>query len=109
MWTFDNFPQLYVVGASDGTDRVGLNSEGGTFVGTPSFSYASGTFDGSSFLIGALYAATVDASAAGAADTAVFYSYAGNTFYPGFLVGNTTNASKERAIGSTSSRMITPR
>ncbi len=51
--TFGDFSQLYVVGASDGTDSVTLDSLGGTFVGTPGFSYVSGTSGGSSFLIGA--------------------------------------------------------
>ena len=96
MSTFGDFPQLYVVGASDGTDTVTLDSLGGTFVGTPGFSYVSGTLAGSSFLIAALYAASVTANAAGSADTAIFYSYAGNTFSgapsSSFLTGSTTNA-----------------
>ena len=52
--TLSNFPQVYVVGASDGTDSVTLDSAGGAFVSTPSFSYVSGTSGGKSFLIGAL-------------------------------------------------------
>ena len=81
---------------SDGTDSVTLDSLGGTFVGTPDFSYVSGTSGGASFLIGALYAASVIADAAGSTDTAVFYSYASNTFSgapsSSSLTGSTTNA-----------------
>ena len=72
-----------------------LDSSGGTFVGTPNFSYVDGTANGTSFLMGALYAANVTAQAAGSSDTAVFYSYPGNTFTgaPGMssLAGSTTN------------------
>jgi hypothetical protein len=94
--TFSNFPQAYVVGAADGTDSVTLHSVGGEFVGTPQFSYVSGTSAGSSFLMGALYAASVTAQAAGSSDTAAFYSYSNDTFSgaPGTssLSGTTTNA-----------------
>ena len=62
--TLSNFPQVYVVGAADGTDSVTLDSSGGTFVSSPSFSYVSGTANGSNFLLGALYAANVTAQAA---------------------------------------------
>ena len=95
--TLNNFPQVYLVGAADQTDSVTLHSAGGEFVGTPQFSYISGTSAGSSFLIGALYAASVTAVAAGSADTAIFYSYAGDTFNGApsnsSLTGTTTNAS----------------
>jgi hypothetical protein len=93
--TLSNFPQVYVVGAKDGTDSVTLDSSGGTFVSSPSFSYVGGTSNGTSFLLGALYAANVTAQAAGSNDNAVFYSYPDDTFTgtPGTssLVGSTTN------------------
>jgi hypothetical protein len=93
--TLSNFPQVYVVGASDGTDSVTLDSGGGTFVSTPSFSYVSGTSNGSSFMIGALYCANVTAQASSTSDTAVFYSYPNDTFTgaPGSssLTGKATN------------------
>ena len=95
--TFADFPQLYVIGATDGTDAVTLESAGGAFIGTPGYSYVSGTSGGNSFLFGALYCASVTAQAAGSADTAVFYSYAHDTFTgtPGSssLTGSTANAS----------------
>ena len=78
--TLQNFPQVYAVGASDGTDSVTLDSAGGGFVGQPSFSYVSGTSVGASFLIGALFAASVTAQATNPTDQAFFYSYPGNTF-----------------------------
>src|SRR6202041_3561611 len=40
--TLNGFPQVYAVGASDGTDSITLHTEGGSFVGQPSFSYVSG-------------------------------------------------------------------
>ena len=49
-----NFPQVYVVGAADGTDSVTLDSSGGTFVSTPSFSYASGTVERRELPVGGL-------------------------------------------------------
>ena len=95
MATLKNFPQVYFVGAADGTDSITLHSSGGQFVGTPGFSYIGGTSSGNSFLIGALYAANVKAQAASTADTAYFYSYPGNTFAgtPGTssLLSGTTN------------------
>jgi hypothetical protein len=78
--TFDSFSQLYVVGASDGSDSVTLHTQGGSFVGTPSFSSVGGTFNGQPFLIGALYAAHVTAQATNPTDSAFFYSSAGNAF-----------------------------
>lgn len=78
--TLGSFPQVYFVGASDGTDSVTLHTQGGAFVGQPSFSYASGTFAGAPFLVGGLFAANVTAQATNAADSAFFYSYPGNTF-----------------------------
>lgn len=93
--TLGSFLQEYVVGAVDGTDTVTLHSSGGTFVATPQFSYVTGTFSGNTFLLGAIYAASVTAQAAGGADTAVFTSYAGNTFTGAVgtstLTGATTN------------------
>ena len=95
MNTLSNFPQVYAVGAADGTDSVTLESSGGTFVGTPGFSYVGGTSNGTSFLLGAIYTANVKAQAAGTSDTAVFYSYAGDTFAgtagTSSLDGNTNN------------------
>jgi hypothetical protein len=84
------------VGAADGTDSVTLDSSGGTFVSSPGFSYVDGTANGTSFLLGAVYAAHVTAQASsGGPDTAVFYSYPGNTFAgaPGMsaLSGSTPN------------------
>ena len=38
------FSQLYVLGATDGTDKISLNAQGGQFVGTPTFSYVTGTY-----------------------------------------------------------------
>jgi hypothetical protein len=81
--TLSDFPQVYAVGASDGTDSMTLHSAGGTFVGTPSFSYVSGTFDGEAFLVGALNAANVVAQASDPGDTAYFYSAAGDSFTGG--------------------------
>ncbi len=78
--TLNSFPQVYAVGAADGTDTMTLHTQGGSFVGQPSFSYVSGTFDGASFLIGAAYAANVTAQATNATDQAFFYSYAADTF-----------------------------
>jgi hypothetical protein len=81
--TLSDFPQVYAVGASGGTDRMTLHSEGGKFVGTPSFSYVSGTFNGESFLVGALNAANVVAQASEPTDVAYFYSAAGDVFTGG--------------------------
>jgi hypothetical protein len=78
--TVNAFPQVYVVGAEDASDHTTLHSSGGGFVGTPSFSYVSGTSHGSSFIIGALYCANVMAQATNATDSAYFYSYPGDTF-----------------------------
>ena len=78
--TLGSFPQVYFVGASDGTDSIALHSQGGSFVGQPSFSYVSGTFNGGSFLVGSLFAANVTAVATNPTDSAFFYSYPGNTF-----------------------------
>ena len=78
--TLSNFPQVYAVGAADGSDSMTLHTEGGSFVGQPSFSYVSGTFNSAPFLIGALFAANVTAQATNATDPAFFYSYAGDTF-----------------------------
>ena len=93
--TLSNLPQVYVVGAADGTDSVTLDSDGGSFVATPQFSYVSGTANGSSFLVGALYTASLTAQANSSSDTATFYSYPHNTFAgtPGTssLSGSTTN------------------
>ncbi len=93
--TLSNFQQVYVVGAKDGTDSVTLNAAGGTFVGTPQFSYVEGTASGSNFFVGALYAANVTAQAAGSSDKAVFYSYPHNAFTgapsSSSLSGSTTN------------------
>jgi hypothetical protein len=94
--TLTNFPQVYVVGAADGTDSVTLNASGGTFVSSPNFSYVGGTAGGASFLLGALYAANVTAQASsGGQDKAVFYSYPADTFSgapnKSSLAGSTTN------------------
>jgi hypothetical protein len=81
--TASDFPQLYSVGASDGTDSITLNSEGNRFVGTPTFSYVTdSTFSSSTFtyLFGALYFATVDVVASSTTDSAYFDSYSGNAF-----------------------------
>ena len=55
----------------------------------------TGTANGSSFLIGALYAATLTAQASSTSDGAVFYSYASNTFTgtsgASSITGTTTN------------------
>jgi hypothetical protein len=75
-----SFSQEFAVGAADGSDTVTLNTEGGSFVGQPSFSYVSGTFNGAPFLIGALMAANVTAQATNATDPAFFYSYPSDTF-----------------------------
>jgi hypothetical protein len=78
--TFSNFPQVYAVGAADGSDSMTLHTQGGSFVGQPSFSYVGGTYNGASFLIGALLAANVTTQATQATDSAFFYSYGGDTF-----------------------------
>jgi hypothetical protein len=98
--TLANFPQVYFVGAADGTDSINLHSAGGQFVATPGFSYVGGSSGGNSFLIGALYAAVVKAQAGSIADTAYFYSYPGNTFAgtPGTtsaLIGTTNNVASQ--------------
>ncbi len=56
--TLASFSQLYILGAASGTDQVTLDSEGGQFVGTPTFSYVDGSYMSASFIIGALYCAT---------------------------------------------------
>ncbi len=93
--TLGGFSQVYIVGAADGTDSVTLDSSGGTFVATPGYSYVTGTSNGSSFFIGAINVANLTANSAGTTDTAVFYSYPGNTFdgTPGAssLSGSTTS------------------
>ncbi len=90
-----NFPQVYVIGAADGTDSVTLDSAGGTFAGTPQADFISGTVGGASFVVGAVYVANVTARAAGTGDSAIFTSYKNNAFVgaPGTssLFGNTTN------------------
>ena len=79
--SLDNFPQLYLVGAAGGNDSITLHSEGGTFVGTPGYSYVSGKYQGAPFFVGALYFSSVTAQASSAGtDTASFYSYSGDTF-----------------------------
>ena len=78
--TMSDFLSVYAVGAADGTDSMTLHTEGGSFVGQPSFSYVSGTFSSAPFLIGALFAANVTTQATNATDQAFFYSYAGDTF-----------------------------
>jgi hypothetical protein len=98
--TFGNFSQMYVVGASDGSDQITLHSEGGAFVGTPNFSYVSGTFGGSSFLIGALYGANVAGVQAGTSDTATFYSYPGNNFDGNVTGVNSLSGTATGADGS---------
>ena len=94
-----HFPQLYLIGASDGTDQATLHAEGGSFVATPTFSYVSGNVGGSNYLIGTLYAANVqgiqDDNSSG---PATFYSYADNQFNGNIggnssLQGSATNAS----------------
>ena len=79
--TLSDFPQVYVLGAADGTDSVTLDASGGTFVGTPRFSYVEGTSNGANFFVGALYAANVTAQAStSGTDTAAFYSYPHDAF-----------------------------
>ena len=84
-----------MVGATDGSDKVNLDSAGGEFVGTPSFSYATTSSGGSNIMVGALYCASVVGQAAGRTDTAAFYSYPQNTFNSASLAdsltGSTTN------------------
>jgi hypothetical protein len=76
--TLTNFPQVYVVGAADGTDSITLDSAGNEFVSSPGYSYVT---NGTSVLMGAIYAADVTAQASsGGKDSAVFYSYPSNTF-----------------------------
>ncbi len=75
---FANFPQLYFVGSSGG--GATLNTDGGSFVGTPDYSYVSGTLNGASFLIGALYTSGVTAQATNPTDSAFLYSGAGDVF-----------------------------
>ena len=98
--TLANFPQLYLVGSGDGSDSATLHTEGGSFVGTPGFSYVAGTFNGASFLIGALYAAKVTAQATNASDSAFFYSY-GDTFAGSTTASSLTGSAKSFASYST--------
>lgn len=90
-----NFPQVYGVGASDGTDSMTLNDPGAQFVGTPEFSYIT---DGTSskqftFFIAALYYANVTAQASNSGtDTAFFDSYSGNTFTGGLGTSQLTGS-----------------
>jgi hypothetical protein len=99
--TLVKFPQLYVLGAADGTDQVNLepdNSVGAQFVATPTFSYVTGSFKNASFIFGALYSANVVAQPSiFATDTAFFESFANNVFNAsptvGTLAGTATNAS----------------
>lgn len=78
------YPQVYGVGASDGSDMATLDASGGKFVGTPLFSYVTdqqGNSNTFTFFIGALYMATVNAQAStSGTDAAYFYSYSGNAF-----------------------------
>lgn len=78
--SLDDFPQVYIVGAVDGSDTVTLASDGGELVGTPQFTYATSTSTQPFFLLGALYSSKVTGTAAGADDTAAFYSYPANAF-----------------------------
>ena len=93
------FQQLYIVGASDGTDHVTLDSPAGSFISSPQFNYVAGASGGSNFFIGAIYSANLTAKAdSGSSDAAVFYSYPNDQFNgtPGgtsSLSGSTTNAS----------------
>ena len=93
--TLSNFPQVYVVGAADGTDSVTLHSAGGAFVSTPGFSYVTGTYNGGNFFIGALDVASLTGQATETGDVATFYSYAGNAFNGevglSSLTGSTSN------------------
>ncbi len=95
--TLADFPQEYLVGAKDGTDKITLHTQGGGFVAQPSYSYVSGTFNSASFLIGALYAADVTAQATNASDSAFFYSYPADTF------NGTTGSSGSSLTGSVTS------
>jgi hypothetical protein len=98
--TLANFPQLYIAGASDGTDQVNLlpdSAVNAEFVGTPSFSYITGSYKNASFLFGALYSANVSTQpSVFATDTAFFESFANNVFNASptlsTLSGSTTNA-----------------
>jgi hypothetical protein len=77
------FPQVYAVGASDGTDSITLDSDGTKFVGSPLFSYVTDSQGNSpgTFIIGALYFASVKAQASSSVtDTAYFYSYGQDAF-----------------------------
>jgi hypothetical protein len=95
--TLSSFPQVYLVGASDGSDSATLDAAGGTFVATPGFSYVDATANGVSYLLGALYCAKVTAQAStGGGDKAIFYSYPNNQFngttsVTSALAGSTTN------------------
>lgn len=73
-------PQLYAVGAAGGGDSLALDSGGGTFVGTPDFSYVNTILSGATYLVGTLYGAQVSAVASSSADAAYFYSYPGDVF-----------------------------
>ena len=92
--TVSSFPQVYIVGTTDGTDTITLHTKGGGFVAQPTFSYVAGTFDSASFWSVQFYAANVTAQATNATDTAFFYSYPGDTF------NGTTGASGSNLTGT---------
>ena len=100
--TLTNFPQVYIVGAADGTDSITLDSAGNEFVSSPTFSYVT---NGTNILVGAIYAANLKAQAAGSKDAAVFYSYPSNTFNgasgTSTLSGSTLNV-KQATVNFTS-------
>ena len=66
----------------------------------------SGTSGGSPFLIGALSAPRSPAMAAGSADTAVFYSYANNTFSGTPGTSSLTGSTPTRSIRNASYTFI---
>jgi hypothetical protein len=93
------YPQLYAVGASDGSDRVTLDSAGHRFVAGPLFSYVTDSTVSSStytFIMGALYCAQVTGQASNAGtDTAFFNSYSGNAFAGSTTSSNLTGSNSQ--------------
>lgn len=79
----NTFPQQYIVGASDGSDHITLNSSGGQFVASSSadsdYAYITNTSGlAPAFFVLAFEAQNIVGNSSGAGDTAYFYSAAGN-------------------------------
>ncbi len=93
--TLSDFPEVYIVAPPTAPTPSRCTRTAERSSSSPGFGYVSGTANGSNFLIGALYTATLTAQASSTSDSAIFYSYAHNTFNgasgASSLSGSTTN------------------